>query len=89
MSQLTITLDDDLLQAAQAYARQHGQELDALVAELLKATVQPAALAPKASSGSVDERLARVRQLAGSLKAPADFDYKKELEDGLAEKYGI
>ena len=41
MSQLTIILDDTLLTAAQAYAQRRGQPLDALVAELLQATVQP------------------------------------------------
>ena len=89
MSQLTITLDDNLLQAAQEYARQHGQELDALVTQLLAEAVRLAAPAPQAPAMSVEQRLAIVRKLAGSLKAPADFDYKKELEDRLAEKYGI
>lgn len=86
MSQLTITLDDNLLQAAQKYARQHGQELDALVAQLLADAVQPAATEPEASTLPLS---ARIQRLYGALKAPADFDYKKELEDGLAEKYGI
>lgn len=83
MSQLTITLDDSLLQAAQEYARQHGQELDALVAGLLQATVRP--VGPPV----VRPSLATVQQLYGSLKAPADFDYKKELEEGRAEQYGL
>lgn len=89
MSQLTITLDDNLLQAAQKYARQHGQELDALVAELLQAAVRPTAPELQLPTITVEQRLTIVRELAGSLKAPADFDYKKELEEGLAEKHGI
>lgn len=89
MSQLTITLDDDLLQAAQAYARQHGQELNALLANFLQATVRPASAAPVAPALTVKQRLTIVRELAGSLKAPANFDYKKELEEGLREKYGL
>jgi plasmid stability protein len=87
MSQLTINLDDNLLQAAQAYARQHGQELDALVAGLLQAAVQPA-VGPTVTASN-ERLLTSVRELAGSLKAPADFDYKRELEEGLSEKYGI
>ncbi len=29
------------------------------------------------------------RSVTGILKAPADWDYKKEMEDILLEKYGI
>ncbi|RZK14871.1 MAG: hypothetical protein EOO56_24035 [Hymenobacter sp.] len=93
MSQLTITLSDAVLQAAQDYAHRHGQALDAwvaqLVAEATQATVRPVADAPQLPTPTVEQRLASVRKLAGSLKAPADFDYKKELEEGLAEKYGL
>lgn len=88
MSQLTITLDDKLLQAAREYARQHGQELDALVARLLSEAVQPAgeAASPPAL---VRPSLATIQQLYGSLEAPVNFDYKRELEEGRAEQYGI
>ncbi|OGX87514.1 DUF6364 family protein [Hymenobacter coccineus] len=86
MSQLTITLDDDLLQAAQDYARQHGQELDKLVAGLLQAAVRPAEPAVPAL---VRPSLTAVQRLYGSLKAPADFDYKQELEEGRAEQHGL
>jgi hypothetical protein len=89
MSQLTITLDDKLLQDAQAYARQQGQELDDLVAQLLANAMQPAATKPVALALTTEQRLAIVHKLAGSLKAPVDFDYKKELEEGLGEKYGL
>lgn len=41
MSRLTITFDDKLLQDAQVYARQQGQELDDLVG-LLTNAVRPA-----------------------------------------------
>ncbi|MEJ7665968.1 MAG: hypothetical protein WKG07_43840 [Hymenobacter sp.] len=67
-----------------AFAQRRGQQLDALVAEWLQATVQPAAAEPL-----VRPSLAAIQQLAGSLKASADFDYKRELEEGLAEKYGV
>lgn len=85
MSQLTITLDDSLLQAAQEYARQHGQELDALVASLLRATVQPAAEAPARATRPLSPI---VQELYGSVKLPADFDYKAAIEEAIHEKYG-
>jgi len=88
MSQLTLTLDDDLLQDAQTYAQQHGQNLNALVAELLRATVRP--VPPTAGSAmSSEQRLAIIRKLAGSVRLPADSDYRKEVEEGLREKYGL
>ncbi len=60
------------------------------MARLLADAVQPAtAEVSQRSAAFVERRLAIVQKLAGSLKAPADFDYKKELEDGLAEKYGV
>jgi hypothetical protein len=93
MSQLTITLDDKLLQDAQAYARLQGQKLDDLVAHLLEETVRLAAPASETPATAVEQSIQglspRIQRLYGSLKAPADFDYKKELEDGLAEKYGL
>ena len=88
MSQLIITLDDNLLQAAQAYARQHGQELDVLVANLLQAAVRPAQAAepPAAPTRPLSPI---VQSLYGSLKLPADFDYRTALEEAIAEKYGL
>lgn len=84
MSQLTITLDDDLLQAAQAYARQHGQALDALVADFLQATVRSVAVAdvPTRPLSPI------VQELYGSVKLPDNFDYKAALEEAILEKYG-
>ncbi len=86
MPQLTLTLDDDLLQAARAYARQQGQELETIVAELLKAAVQPSGVPSL-------EKPARplfplVQELYGSVKLPADFDYKAAVEEAIQEKYG-
>ena len=84
MSQFTITLDDALLTAAQAYAQHRGQQLDALVAELLQATVQP----PATPAQPTRPLSPRVQRLYGSLKVPADFDYKTELGKALDERFG-
>lgn len=83
MSQLTITLDDNLLVAAQAYAQQKGQDLNALVADLLQATVQPPAALPLRPLSP------QVQELYGSLKLPPNFDYKTELGEALEERFGI
>ena len=85
MSQLTITLDDNLLLAAQAYAQQKGQDLNALVADLLQATVQP----PAALALPLRPLSPQVQELYGSLKLPPNFDYKTELGEALEERFGI
>ena len=87
MSQLILTLNltDELLQAAQEYARQHGQPLDALVAELLQTLVQPTQTTEPAP---IRPTLTTIQELAGSLRAPADFDYKRELNEWRDEKFG-
>lgn len=82
MSQLTITLDDSLLRAAQEYAQQHGQELDALVAQLLQAAVQPPMVPTRPLSP-------RIQRLFGAVQVPADFDYKKALDEAIQERYGV
>ena len=86
MSQLTITLDDNLLQAAQEYARQHGQELDMLVAQLLQAAVQPTIPSQPLTTRPLSPI---VQELYGSVKLPADFDYKAAIEEAIQEKYGL
>lgn len=88
MSQLTITLDDNLLQAAQEYARRHGQELDKLVAELLQAAVQPLAQPETGPSVLPTRPLSPIiQELYGSVKLPDNFDYKTAVEEAILEKY--
>ncbi|TDN38418.1 hypothetical protein E4631_03020 [Hymenobacter sp. UV11] len=87
MSQLTITLDDNLLQAAQEYARRNGQELNAWVAQLLAEAMQPATDAP--ADQPARPLSPRIQRLFGAVKVPADFDYKKVLDEAMRERYGI
>ena len=87
MSQLTITLDDNLLQAAQHYAQQQGQELETLVAELLKAAVQPVMIIP--SAAPTRPLSPRIQRLFGAVQVPADFDYRKALDEAMQERYGL
>jgi len=82
MFQLIITLDDNLLQAAQEYAKRQGQELDVLVAGLLRAAVQPAVVPTRSLSP-------RIQRLFGAVQVPTDFDYKKVLDEAMQERYGV
>ena len=83
MSQLTLTLDDNLLVAAQAFAQRSGKQLDALVAEWLQTVVQPTQVPAPASL------LPLVHELYGSLNAPESLDYKAAWAEALDEKYGL
>lgn len=86
MSQLTINLDENLFVAAQAYAQQKGQELDALVAELLQATI-----VQTAASSSVPARplSPRIQRLFGAVHVPVGFDYEASLTEALRNRYGV
>ncbi len=87
MSQLTINLDDTLLAAAHAYAQRKGQQLDALVADWLRATVQDSA--PAAAPPVLVRPLSpQVQELFGALRLPAGFDYRAELGEALEERFG-
>lgn len=72
MSQLTITLDDNLLHAAQEYAQRHGQALDVwvaqLVAEATQAATQPVEDAP--SEQLTRPLSARIQRLYGAVSVP-------------------
>lgn len=87
MSQLTITLDETVLQAAQDYARRHGQALDAWVAQLVTAATQLAETQPLAKP--IRPLSPRIQRLFGAVQVPADFDYKKALEETIQERHGI
>ena len=78
MSTLSLTLDDDLANKAQEYARRTGTDLSGLVAELLRPVVAPVrkrrTLSPE------------VAALSGCITLPADFDYKEYLGDAISER---
>ena len=88
MSQLILTLDDNLLQAAREYTQQHGQNLEALVTQFLQATVQPAVVTQPAAAPA-RPLSPRIQRLFGAVQVPDDFDYKKVLDEAVQERYGV
>ena len=79
-TKLTLTIDEPVIERAKAYAKGKGRSLSDIIENYLKAiTMEQRESDPKITP--------LVKSLMGSFKAPADFDYKKELANGLTEKY--
>jgi len=78
-TKLTLTIEEEVIEAAKKYARQKGKSISDIVENYLKSiTIQEEttmALSPK------------VTKLVGAIKLPEDFDYKKELGNALVNKY--
>jgi len=79
-TKLTLSIDKDVARRAKVYAKTKGRSLSDLVENYLK-------LLTKNSAIEDTDLSPRVKSLLGSVKLPADFDYKKELADSLAKKY--
>ncbi len=73
MSQLILTLDDALVQAAWEYTRQREQNLEAVVTQFLQAPMQPTAAPPPAAEPSIPLS-PRIQRLFGAMQVPADFE---------------
>lgn len=79
-TKLTLNIDKEVTRKAKVYARSKGRSLSDLVENYLK-------LLTKNSSVEDSEYSPRVKSLLGSVTVPKDFEYKKELEDSLANRY--
>jgi hypothetical protein len=81
-TKLTLTIEQSVIDKAKTYARSKGRSLSDLIENYLKAITGDQAL-PESEISPI------VKSLKGSFTAPADFDYKNELTEGLAKKYMI
>lgn len=79
-TKLTLTIDHTVIERAKNYAKGKGNSLSGIVENYLK-------MITKEEEKSDIELTPIVKSLKGAFKAPSDFDYKKELEKGLSEKY--
>ena len=79
-TKLTLTIEQKIIAKAKKYARQKGRSLSDIIENYLKVII-------KEESDSTIEITPLTKSLRGSFKAPADFDYKKELSKGLSKKY--
>jgi replicative DNA helicase len=79
-TKLTLTIEQAIIKKAKKYARQKGRSLSDIIENYLK-------IITKDKSKSDIEITPLTKSLKGSFKAPANFDYKKQISKGLSEKY--
>ena len=79
-TKLTLTIEKDLIEQAKIYAKSKGRSLSDIVENYFKLLV-------KQTDDKDQELTPIVKSLQGSIKVPADFDYKETLGDQLGEKY--
>ena len=79
-TKLTLTIEQQIIAKAKKYAKKKGRSLSDIVENYLKAITRE-------KDDSEIEITPLVKSLNGSFKAPSGFDYKKELEKGLSDKY--
>ena len=81
-TKLTLTIEETVINKAKIYAKNKGGSLSGLVENYLKAVTK------KSGINKNMELTPLVKSLKGSFKAPADFNYKRELKKELSKKYG-
>lgn len=80
-SKLTISIDKQVIEQARAFAKGKGRSLSDLIENYLRVVVK--------SDEQTVEISPDIKKLQGSLKLPADFEYKKELQKSLDKKYQL
>ena len=80
-TKLTLTIKQEVIQRAKAYAREKNRSLSDIIENYLKILTKDEK--PK----DVQKLNPVVKSLKGSFKMPKNMDYKKELRNRLEEKY--
>jgi hypothetical protein len=78
-TKLTLSVDDEIVKQAKRIAAAQGVSLSKLVEGFLRNL--------SSEHVSDDEMNPVLKKLSGSIHVPADFDYRKELEEALVDKY--
>lgn len=76
---LTLNVDETIIEKAKAYAQQTGRSLSGLVENYLRDLV-----ALEQPSSLIDDKIA---QLSGKIKLPVNFDEEEALRSFLEEKH--
>jgi len=78
ITKLTLTLNQQVIESAKAYAKRNGKSLSSIVESYLRSldhTEEKRTLSPD------------VKRLIGSVKLSKNFDYKKELQEAIIKKH--
>jgi len=78
-TKLTLTVEKEIIDLAKAYAGKSGRSLSDIIENYLRALVHK-----DISKKEISDKVSR---LLGSVKAPADFDYKETLGEEITTKY--
>lgn len=79
-TKLTLTIEESTIKKAKLFARKKGKSLSGIVQNYLE-------IVAKDTREADIELTPVVRSLKGAFKAPAGFNYKKELYRELSKKY--
>lgn len=80
-TKLTLTIEEEVIKKAKDFAKQQNRSLSDIIENYLKSIT-------KNKVEDEDSELPPIiKSLKGSLKLPADTDYKEELTKRLEEKY--
>lgn len=81
-TKLTLTIEQEIIQRAKAYAKDRNRSLSDIIESYLKMITK------EESNKELSTLNPVVKSLKGSFKMPKNMDYNKELRNRLEEKYG-
>ena len=82
-TELTIKLDNYLIQKANEYALSQQRSLSLLIESYLKSLID----SESKKNGNENEISLYVKSMRTGVQIPSDFDYKKNYSDYLTNKY--
>jgi hypothetical protein len=77
---LTLTVEKEIIEKAKEYSSQTGRSLSKMVESYLESVV-------KGTDNNSTKLSSKIKKLKGIIKLPKDFDYKKELEKAVKQKF--
>lgn len=80
-TKLTLTIEKSVIEKAKKYAKGTQRSLSEMVQKYLESLVE--------KEKEVNELSPKIKELAGSLKMPENFDYDKALDEYYKEKYKL
>lgn len=77
---LTLTVEKEVIEKAKEYSSQTGRSLSKIVENYLESLV-------KNGDDKTSVLSPQIKKLHGIIKLPKDFDYKKEVEKAVKQKF--